>query len=92
MQVSDEIRAAQEAYNARPFAVRWVDSHAALTNRFYTFEAAFAYVQEQWARIQETVRTNKYRESQLSKCYLETPEGRTSLRYWLLCDDVSSYY
>lgn len=89
--VSPEIRAAQEAYAARPFAVMWRDSHAQVPSRFNTFDDAFEYVQEQWARIRKTVATRRHYASDLRRSYIETPEGRVSLRDVLLCDDVSSY-
>lgn len=89
--VSHEIATAQAEYAARPFAVRWVDSHVSLVNRFHTFEDAFAYAQDQWAKIQKRVARTPNMCSQLWACYLETPAGRCSLHYWMLCDDVSSY-
>jgi hypothetical protein len=82
--------AAQEAYARRPFAVRWEDSIVAATNRFETFNEAFDYVQQQWANIRKEVSTATDTESKLRRSYLETPEGRVSLRYVLLCDDVRS--
>jgi hypothetical protein len=91
MHISPEIRAAQEAYAARPFAVRWEDSHMSGTFRFDSFTEAFDYVQIQWARVQRRVRENRHMASHLWHSYLETPEGRVPLRYVLLCDDVSSY-
>ena len=45
MTISNEIRAAQEAYAARPFAVRWRDSHFSGTTRFHTFDGAKERVQ-----------------------------------------------
>ena len=89
--ISNEIRTAQEAYAALPFAVRWRDSHFAGTFRFETFEQAFTYVQWQWAQIQKRVATHRNMESLLWQCYLETPQGRVSLDYYLLCSDVTSY-
>lgn len=90
--ISEEIRAAQEAYAARPFAVRWCDSHCSGTFRFHTYADAFDYVQEQWARIRRYADTKPYPvESLLWQSRLITPDGSVSLRYVLLCDDVSSY-
>lgn len=85
------ISTTQEAYAARPFAVRWEDSHYSATNRFHTFEDAFEYIQQTWATVRDEVDELRYRASNLHRSYLETPEGRVSLRYVLLCDDVSSY-
>ena len=91
MRLSPEIQAAQAAYAARPYAVRWVDSHGSGTFRFDTFAEAFDYVQEQWARIQRKVATERYRASHLRRSHIETPQGNTPLPYWLLAEDVSSY-
>lgn len=91
MTIAPEILAAQQAYAARPFAVRWVDSHFSGTFRFETFDEAFDYMHQQWTLIQRTVKTTRYRESHLRQSWLETPNGRISLRWYLLCDDVSSY-
>ena len=89
--ISAEIKAMQDAYAARPYAVMWRDSHCQIPSRFHTYNEAFEYIQEQWARIRRTVRERKYCGSQLWRSYLETPEGRVQLCYVLLCDDVSSY-
>jgi hypothetical protein len=89
--VSEEIKAMQEAYWARPFAVQWRDSHFSTTDKFLTLEGAFDFIEYHWARIRKDVATRRNVESLLRQCYLETPEGRVSLRYVLLCDDVSSY-
>jgi hypothetical protein len=91
MSVSAEILASQAAYAARPFAVRWVDSHCAVTHRFHTFKEAFSYVQNQWSNVQRRVAAEPYRASSVWWSYLETPTGRTQLAYVLLCADVSSY-
>lgn len=89
--VSPQILAQQLAYAARPFAVRWVDSHVSLTNRFHTLDDALDYVQDQWAKVQKRVSENRYMASMLGHCYLETPKSRVQLTYVLLCHDVSSY-
>jgi len=87
-----EIRKAQLEYAARPFVVRWEDSHFSMTARFHTFDDAFDYVQDAWASIQSRVSQVPYSCSKLYRCYLETPDrGRIPLTYWLLVDDVSSY-
>lgn len=91
MNVTPEVRAAQEAYAARPFAVRWVDSHLSTTFRFHTLDGAFEYAQAQWALIQKRVRENRCMASEIRRCYIESPTGRMPLAYWLLCNDVSSY-
>lgn len=91
MSVSPEILAQQAAYAARPYAVRWVDSHFATTNRFSTLNGAFEYAHAQWARIRREVATRPNHESLLHRSFLETPAGRVQLRYVFLCDDVSSY-
>lgn len=91
MNVSPEIRAAQEAYAARPFAVRWVDSHCSVTNRFETLDDCYAYINQVWTAVQKRVRENRYMSSMLWHCHLETPAGRVQLPYVMLCDDVSSY-
>jgi hypothetical protein len=82
---------AQLAYAARPYAVHWRDSHFSATFRFHTLDDAFADIQHRWERIRATVARDRYRASHLRDCNLQTPEGRVSLRYVLLCDDVSSY-
>jgi len=91
MNISPEIRASQLAYAARPFAVRWVDSHASCTNRFDTLSEAFEYIQAQWIRVQRDVAQYRYRASNLWWSHLETPAGTTQLAYVLLASDVSSY-
>lgn len=92
--ISDEIKAAQEAYAARPFAVRWVDSHASGTFRFQTLDEAFAYAQEQWARIQKRCRQARGETSWVASClwesFLIAPDGRVALAYVLLCNDVTN--
>jgi len=89
--ISPEVRAHQAAYAARPFAVRWQDSHFSGEFRFDTFAEAFDYVQTMWTNIRQAVEQRPYRSSMLWQSYLKTPEGRISLRYVLLCEDVSSY-
>lgn len=89
--ISAEILALQEAYAARPFAVRWHDSHFSGTFRFHTLNDAFQYVQDQWARISKEVANHRYCASSLWRSYLETPQGRTPLNYVLLTHDISSY-
>lgn len=89
--VSPDIRALQIAYAARPFAVRWHDSHFSGTFRFHSFNEAYQYVQDMWAHIVREVAQNPYRASSLWRSYLETPEGKTQLTYVLLTADVSSY-
>lgn len=91
METDPEILAAQEAYEARPFAVRWVDSHFAGTFRFHTYDEAFDYIQDQWKKIRNSVATRKYRASHLWESYLITPTERISVKYVLLAEDVSSY-
>ncbi len=89
--VTAEVRASQRAYAARPYAVRWRDSHFSGTFRFHTFDEAFEYVQSQWLRICEDVANNRCRASALWSSYIETPEWKISLSYLLLTADVSSY-
>lgn len=90
--VSEEIKAAQAEYAARPFEVRWVDSHCAMTSRFNTLDQAFTYIQRCWKDVQATVRQCPHCSSDLRASYLRTPTGgKVALRYVLLCDDVSSY-
>lgn len=89
--VSPEIKAKQEAYAARPYAVQWCDSHFSATFRFDTLDQAYADIQDRWARIQATVKRDRYCSSQLWRSNLETPTGKVRLAYVLLCDDVSSY-
>lgn len=81
----------QAAYAARPFAVRWVDSHFSGTFRFHTFDEAFQYAQDQWALVQRNVSEHRRMASNLWRSCLETPAGRTQLAYVLLARDVSSY-
>lgn len=85
------IRASQEAYAARPFAVRWCDSHYSGTHRFHTLDDAHQYIQEQWEYIRVQVATRWNCASMLHMSYLITPDSTVSLRYVLLADDVSSY-
>jgi hypothetical protein len=90
--ISNETRIAQETYAARPFAVRWEDSHSALTNRFETFDEAFAYAQKQVLRICADVKRASYScASNFYRSNIQTPEGRMPLRYYFFADDVSSY-
>jgi hypothetical protein len=87
-----ELAACQQAYAARPFAVRWNDSHYSGEHRFHTFNEAFDYAQQQWAYINKRVASAPYPcQSFLGQSWIETPEGRISLRYYLLTKDVSSY-
>lgn len=89
---NQEIAAAQAAYAARPFAVRWVDSHVSTTNRFHTFDEAFQYAQDMWAMIRKEVAETRYRSSNLRLSNIQTPDGNSvRLAYYLLADDVSSY-
>jgi hypothetical protein len=91
MTISKEIATAQANYAAKPFAVRWVTSHFSGTFRFDTFDEAFDYVQEQWVKVQKQVRNNAYHSSKLWQSYIETPDGKMSVEYFLLAKDVSSY-
>lgn len=85
------IHAAQQAYAARPFIVRWVDSHYSGSNRFDTFGEAFAYAQDQWARQRREVSQNHNRASHLWQSYIGGPDGNMPLSYYMLAGDVSSY-
>jgi hypothetical protein len=87
----EEIKAAQTAYAARPFAVRWVDSHVSTTNRFDTFDEAFQYAQDMWAMIRKEVAERRNMNSNLHWSNIQTPDSKISLAYYLLTDDVSSY-
>jgi hypothetical protein len=89
--VSFDVLVAQAAYAARPFAVRWIDSHYSGTFRFETYDEAFEYVQEQWANVQRRVIEERYRASCLWASRLMTPTESVPLAYVLLTDDVSSY-
>lgn len=90
--IDHSIRLAQLAYAARPFAVRWVDSHSSLTCRFDTFEEAFAYLQDQFARQSKEVRQYKFRATNLWASNIQFPDGTSvQARYFLLTNDVSSY-
>lgn len=90
--ISNEIRAAQEAYASLPVSVRWVDSHTSIVCKFNNFDEAFDYIQTQWKRIQKTVATQRFYSSALWRSYVEAPRiGRVQLAYVLLSDDVSSY-
>lgn len=92
MTVSAEIKAAQEAYAARPVFVYWVDSHAKVPSRFHTLSDAFGYIDTQWSRIRRAVASERYRASHLRQGFIEAPElGRVSLSHLLLAEDVSSY-
>ena len=91
MITNTDILARQAAYAARPFSVRWVDSHTAATFRFSTLDEAFGYVQDQWSRVQKDVATDSCRASNLWQSYIETPDWKAPLSYVLLADDVSSY-
>lgn len=92
MNVSSEVAAAQAAYAARPFAVRWCDSHFATTERFNTFDEAFAYLQRQVARITRDVKRagSSWVGAYFWESYIETSEGRVQANYYLLADSVSS--
>ncbi len=87
-----ELKATQDAYQARPYAVRWVDSHVATCNRFYTFDEAFKYAQDMWAMIRREVSQRRNMESHLWQSYIETPQGNMPLSFYALADEVSSYY
>ena len=92
MSVSPEILAKQAAYAARPFAVRWCDSHASGTYRFNTLDEAYEYIHAVWLVSQINIAEKANRCTMLDRSYLETPSGRVQLRYVLLCDDLSSYH
>lgn len=90
---SQEIQAAQAEYAARQFAVRWVDSNVATTNRFHTFNEAFAYAQDMWVMIRKEVGERRNVESHLWQSNIQTPDGSSiRLAHYFLTDDVSSYY
>lgn len=90
--ISAEIEAAQAAYAARPFAVRWVDSNVSCTNRFDTFQEAFQYAQDMWAMIRKEAAERGHVESHLWQSNIQMPDGSSlRLAYYLLADDVSSY-
>jgi hypothetical protein len=89
--ISAEIYAAQQAYAARPFAVRWYDSHYSATHRFHTFNEAFDYAQDQWQRICRDVARWRFHASHLQACAIITPAGSMPLHYYLLTNNVSSY-
>lgn len=92
--VSPEILAAQQAYAARPFSVRWRDSHFSGTFRFETLDEAYDYIQEQWARQNRACARKTQAGSWVASClresYLETPAGRCRLDFVLLASDVSN--
>lgn len=81
----------QAAYAARPFAVRWIDSHFSATFRFHTLDEAHAYAQQQWMHIQWQVARHRPCASRLWQSRLITPTGSVQLAYVLLATDVSSY-
>ena len=89
--ISAELAAQQAAYWARPFAVRWCDSHFSVTEKFLTLEGAYEYIQKMWALIRKQVSERQFCGSQLWQSYLETPAERVKLSYVLMCDDVDSY-
>lgn len=90
---SKEILAAQAAYAARPYAVRWVDSHCSTTQRLDTLDECFEYVQQLWAAVQARVANNRHECSKLHWSYIQTPDGqKMPLAYVLLAADVSSYF
>jgi hypothetical protein len=78
-------------YWSQPFAVRWVHSHASGTHCFPTLQAAFEYIDAQWANIRRRVSSERYCASQLSSCQLIADGVVIPMRYVLLCNDVSSY-
>lgn len=87
-----DIAASQRAYAARPWFLMWRDSHCQVPDRFDTFDELFSEVQRKWAMIRGRVARERYNASDLHRSYVKGPDGqRVSLRYYLLCDDVSSY-
>jgi hypothetical protein len=87
-----EIATAQAAYAARPVFVLWQDSHCSSPHRFATLTEAFAYIDVQWLRVRNRVRSERYNASNLRDSFIKAPGmGRVSLRYVLLAAEVSSY-
>ncbi len=78
-------------YWSRPYGVFWTSSYFQGEFRFNTLDEAFAYIDQQWQRVRETVRNERFVASNLRESKLITPEGKISLRNVLLTDDVSSY-
>ena len=89
--VSFDIARCQLEYAARPFFVRWVDSHCSVPSRFNTFDEAFDHVQLQWHRIRARAKSDNLRSSLLQWGRIEGPNFSWTLRELLLVDDVSSY-
>lgn len=89
--VTPEIMASQLAYQGRPFAVGWRESHFSGTFRFDTLAEALSFVDEKWARVRGTVGSQRYASSDVWGSYVETPSERLAVAYYLLASDVSSY-
>lgn len=83
---------AREAWIARPYVVYWLDSFGSCTNRFDTFSDAFQYIQDMWAMIRREVALRPNMESSIWHSTIQTPTGTMPLAYYLLADNVSSFY
>lgn len=94
MRTHEEIAAAQAAYAARPFAVRWCDSHFSGSFRFNTLDEAYGYINDQWRLIQRKCahKSNggSWIGSALWQSHLETPAGTVRLPYVMLVDDIDN--
>lgn len=75
-----DIKAAQEAYAARPYAARVETSHFSGTFRFHTRDGAFDYIFDQYKRFRRQVAEGTYGRDwtnfDLYRSYVVGPDGQ----------------
>lgn len=89
--VSPEIFAKQQAYAARPYAVRIITSHYSGTQRFHTIREAIAYLAAQYARDRATVKNERYRSFCAWRSVLILPGDIEVRANEFIGDSLSSY-
>lgn len=78
MTTPPEIKALQEAYAARPYAVAMYTSHFSGTSRFHTLKEAIAYLSGQYESMRRVVAEERYRALYAYRCFLILPGEESS--------------
>lgn len=84
-----EIKAAQEAYAARPYAVSMYTSDFSCTHRFHTLPDAIKYLSDQYARMRRIAAGERYHALYAFRCFLILPaeEGSGLDEVKVRCDE-----
>lgn len=91
MNTSPEILASQQAYAARPYAVRIQTSHFSGTSRFDTLVEAIGYLTSQYVRMKAVVKAERCRSFDAQRSELILPGDVRVACCEFIGSDLSSY-